>query len=188
MLKLDVLMTVVRNHKPNPNEDKLFKTGKPISMNNPTRYNSLLDWSTWLLVGSVEVVCLLPLLLDDDGSMMIPVILVAVAFFVFMLILFKGTYFEISDRNLIVYEFFRPTVLPIDKIESVTRVKTILACSATSLTNRLAIKFSDRKVLKSSMPLIISPVRQTDFINQLIKINPNIIADYPIKNIKNKES
>lgn len=96
--------------------------------------------------------------------------------------MFKGTYFEIDGKNLIVYEFFRPTTFPIDKIESIRPIKTILACSATSLVNRLAIKFSDRKLLKSSMPLIISPVMQKAFIDQLLEINPNIVATFPAKN------
>lgn len=146
-----------------------------------TRYSSLLDWSTWGLVGIVEVVCLFPLLFDDDRVMQIVIISLAAVFFIFMVFMFKGIYYEIRGNDLVVYEFFRPTVLPIDKIESITPVKTILACSATSLVNRLAIKFSDRSVLKSSMPLIISPVRQQDFIDRLLDINPNITAIYPTK-------
>lgn len=147
-----------------------------------TRYNSLLDWSTWLIVGLVEAVCLFPLLLDDDTTMRAVIIGVAVLLLIFFIIMFKGTYFEIRDNDLVIYEFFRPSNFPIDKIESITPIKTILACSATSLVNRLAIKFSDRKVLKSSMPLIISPVHQKDFINQLLEKNPNIVAIFPAKN------
>ena len=33
---------------------------------------------------------------------------------------------------------------------------------------------TDRKILKSYMPLIISPVRQDEFIRQLLAINPEI--------------
>lgn len=146
-----------------------------------TRYNSLVDWSTWLLVGVVEIICLLPLLLDDDTFMRLVITGVAVVYLIFMLIMFKGIFFKIDGDNLIVYEFFRPTIFPIDKIESISPVKTILACSATSLVNRLAIKFSDRKVLKSSMPLIISPVRQIAFIDQLLEINPDIEIKFPAK-------
>lgn len=144
-----------------------------------TRYNTLLDWSTWLLIAFVEAVCLIPLCFDSDREMRMVIIGVAVIFLIFMLILFKGIYFIIDGKNLVIYEFFRPTVLPIDKVESIAPIKTILACSATSLANRLAIKFSDRTVLKSSMPLIISPVRQKEFINQLLQINPRITATYP---------
>ena len=50
----------------------------------------------------------------------------------------------------------------------------MLSAPATSFTHRLAIKFSDRKILKSSMPVIISPDRQKEFMDQLLSINPNI--------------
>lgn len=75
-----------------------------------TRYNSLLDWSTWLIVGFVEVACLFPLLLDDDCTMRSVIIGVAALFFIFMIILFKGTYFEIRDNDLVIYEFFKPSI------------------------------------------------------------------------------
>ncbi|MDE7350069.1 MAG: PH domain-containing protein [Muribaculaceae bacterium] len=68
-------------------------------------------------------------------------------------------------------------ILPIDKISEIRPTKTILAASATSLTHRIAIKFSDRKILKSSAPLVISPVRQDEFIAHLKAINPNIIVE-----------
>lgn len=147
-----------------------------------TRYNSLLDWSTWLFVGFVEAVCLFPTLFDDDTTMRAVILGIAALFLIFMVVMFKGTYFEIRDSNLIIYEFFRPSIIPIDKIDSITPIKTILACSATSIVNRLAIKLSDRKVLKSSMPLIISPMHQKNFINQLLEKNPNIVATFPAKN------
>lgn len=101
-------------------------------------------------------------------------IILAIAFFTFLIVLFKGIYYRIDGNNLVVYQFFVPTALPIDKIESVMPTKCILSAPATSITQRLAIKFSDRKVLKSSMPLIISPVRQKEFIAQLLSVNPNI--------------
>ncbi|MDE6057550.1 MAG: PH domain-containing protein [Muribaculaceae bacterium] len=49
-----------------------------------------------------------------------------------------------------------------------------MSAPATSLTHRLAIRFSDSKVLKSSAPLVISPVRQDEFIAHLTSINPDI--------------
>lgn len=143
-----------------------------------TRYKSLLDWSTWLIVGIAELVCLFPLLLDDDSVMYVVIISVAVIFLIFMIIMFKGTYYEIDGNSLVIYEFFRPTILPIDKIESVLPTKSFLAAPATSIVKRLAIRFTDRKILKSSMPLIISPENQDRFIAQLLSINPQIIINH----------
>lgn len=141
---------------------------------NGTRYNSLCDWSTWLMVFFVMAGVLWPLMIDGDTIYRLILIGIAVAFVILEVILYKGTYYCITDDSLVVYVFFKPTVLPIDKIESVLPTRSLLSAPATSLAHRLAIKFSDRKVLKSSMPLIISPVRQQAFIAQLVSINPNI--------------
>lgn len=92
----------------------------------------------------------------------------------FMLVTFLGIYYRIDGNELVVYTFFIPTDYPIDKIKSIKPTKSILSAPATSLTHRIAITFTDRKVLKSSMPLVISPVSQEEFIAQLRNINPNI--------------
>lgn len=130
-----------------------------------TRYNSKWDWSTWAIIGLVVVVCLWPVLLDD---LVLPVVICA-----FMLALvfagLWGIYYRIDGNKLVVYAFFIPAAYPIDKIKSIKPSKSILSAPATSLTHRLAITFTDRKVLKSSMPLVISPVRQDEFIAQLCK-------------------
>ncbi|MBJ2167192.1 hypothetical protein [uncultured Duncaniella sp.] len=49
-----------------------------------------------------------------------------------------------------------------------------MTAPATSLTHRLAITFTERRILKSTTPLIISPVRQKQFINQILSINTEI--------------
>lgn len=135
-----------------------------------TRYNSRLDASTGILVLLMLAVCLWPILLGEwIGSVIVAVGLLALFF-----ALFCGTYYKISGDSLVIYQFFKPTALPIDKISEIRPTKTILAAPATSLTHRIAIKFSDRKVLKSSAPLVISPVRLDEFIKQLTDINPDI--------------
>lgn len=136
-----------------------------------TKYASRWDVSTWLLLLSVVLVCIWPVLLD--GEWVAPVI-IAVGMIVMFIGLFVGTYYRIDGDKLVIYQFFKPTALPIDKISEIRPTKTILAGPATSLTHRIAIKFSDRKVLKSSAPLVISPVRAAEFIAQLTAINPNI--------------
>lgn len=139
-----------------------------------TRYASRWDASTWLLLLFMVLVCIWPILLD--GEWVAPVI-IAVGMIVMFIGLFVGTYYRIDGDKLVIYQFFKPTALPIDKISEIRPTKTILAAPATSLTHRIAIKFSDRKVLKSSAPLVISPVRQDEFIAQLTAINPNISVE-----------
>ena len=77
---------------------------------------------------------------------------------------------ELGIRSLT----FKWEWFPIDKIESIKPTRSILASSSLSF-DRIAIKFSDRKVLKSSMPLEISPKERKEFLNMLKSINPQII-------------
>ena len=92
----------------------------------------------------------------------------------FVLVTFLSIYYRIDGDKLVVYTFFISTAYPIDKIKDIKPAKSVLSSPATSLTHRLAITFTDRKILKSSIPLIISPARQKDFIRQLLSVNPKI--------------
>lgn len=135
-----------------------------------TRYNSLWDGSTWFMIALVVACCIWPIFLDDG----IWPIIISCVMLAFIIVLFKSIYYKIDGNNLVIYQFFVPSAYPIDKIESVLPTKSVLSSPATSITHRIAIKFSDRKVLKSAMPIIISPAHQQEFINQLVLINPNI--------------
>ena len=135
-----------------------------------TRYNSQWDGSTWFILALVAACCIVPCFMDD-GIWPTIICLVMLAF---ILLIFISIYYRIDGNKLVVYQFFIPTVFPIDKIKEVKPTKSVLSAPATSLTHRLAITFTDRKILKSSMPIIISPVRQEDFIRQLLSINPCI--------------
>ncbi len=134
------------------------------------RYNSRWDESTWCILGLVAVCCVVPCFLDD-GIWPTIVCLVMLAF---VLVTFLSIYYRIDGDKLVVYSFFIPTAYPIDKIKEIKPTKSVLSSPATSLTHRLAITFTDRKILKSYMPLIISPVRQEEFIRHLRSINPEI--------------
>ncbi len=135
-----------------------------------TRYNSMWDSSTWLILAFVVAVCIWPVFIDD---WVLPIILTA-SFLAIIIVGLLGIYYRIDGNNLVVYQFFIPSAYPIDKISSIRPTKSILSSPAVSLSHRIAIKFADKKVLKSAMPLIISPVRQQEFIDQLLAINPNI--------------
>ena len=134
------------------------------------RYNSWWDGSTWCILGLVAVCCVVPCFLDD-GIWPTIVCLVMLAF---VLVTFLSIYYRIDGDKLVVYSFFIPTAYPIDKIKEIKPTKSVLSSPATSLTHRLAITFTDRNILKSYMPLIISPVRQEEFIRHLRSINPEI--------------
>lgn len=135
-----------------------------------TRYNSQWDGSTWFILGLVAVCCVVPCFLND-GIWPTIICLVMLAF---VLVTLLSIYYRIDGDKLVVYSFFIPTIYPIDKIKEITPTKSVLSSPATSLTHRLAIIFTDRKILKSSIPLIISPVRQEEFIRQLLSVNPEI--------------
>lgn len=136
-----------------------------------TRYNSAWDASTWLILALIVAVSLWPVFID--GEWLLPAILAAV-FLAFTLTAFMGIYYRIDGDKLVVYEFFRPTAFPIEKISEIRPSNSLLSSPATSLTRRIAIRFSDRKILKSTAPLIISPVRRDEFIARLLSVNPNI--------------
>lgn len=135
-----------------------------------TRYNSRWDGSTWFIIGLVAVCCAVPCFLDD-GVWPTIICLVMLAF---VPVSFLSIYYRIDGDRLVVYSFFIPTAYPVGKIKEIKPTKSVLSSPATSLAHRLAITFTDRKTLKSSIPLVISPVRQDEFIRQLLAVNPEI--------------
>lgn len=135
-----------------------------------TRYNSQWDGSTWFILGLVAVCCAIPYFMNDG----IWPTVICLSTLAFVLVTFLSIYYKIDGNNLVVYTFFVPTAYPIDKIKEVKPTTSVLSAPATSLNHRMAITFTERKILKSTIPLIISPVHQEDFIRQLLTINPNI--------------
>lgn len=90
-----------------------------------------------------------------------------------MVVCMFGCWYTIEGDTLSVYQFFRPHPMPIDKIKEVRYTTGFLAGPALS-ARRLSIKFTDRKVLRSSMPLEISPRDRDAFVRHLLRINPGI--------------
>ena len=128
------------------------------------------DGSTWLMLGIVAICCLVPCFIDHS----LWLVILCLAMLAFVLITFLGIYYRIDGNKLVVYSFFVPTAYPIDEIKEIKPTKSVLSSLATSLSHRLAINFTDRNILKSSIPLIISPMRQDEFIRHLLSINPKI--------------
>ena len=135
-----------------------------------TRYNSQWDGSTWFILGLVAVYCIVTCFCDDG----IWPTIISIVMLAFVLVTFLSIYYRIDRDKLVVYSFFVPTSYPIDKIKEIKPTKSVLSAPATSLSHRLAITFTDRKILKSTTPLIISPMRQEEFIRHLLSINPEI--------------
>lgn len=138
------------------------------------KFNSRWDGSTWFILGFVTVlvaVCSIVPGFTDDG---IAPVIICLAVLAFILVTFLSTYYRIDGDKLIVYTLFISQTYPIAKIKEVKPTKSLLSAPATSLTHRLAISFTDRKIMKSTMPLVISPVRQDEFIRRLLAINPEI--------------
>lgn len=82
-------------------------------------------------------------------------------------VIFKGIYYEIEGETLTVTNsFFFKTKIPVKDIKSITETNNPLSAPAGSL-DRLYIDYGKGEAL-------ISPVRTTEFIAALKKINPTI--------------
>ncbi|MDE6717571.1 MAG: PH domain-containing protein [Muribaculaceae bacterium] len=135
------------------------------------KFKSLWDGSTWFIIGLVAIFTVLPCFLDKDG---VAPVLIASLSLIFVITALSSIYYKIDGDNLVVYEGFIPKAYPISRIKTIRQTNNILSAPATSFKRRLAITFSDSSILKSSAPLMISPVHQDEFIRLLRQINPGI--------------
>ncbi len=135
-------------------------------------YNSKIDWWIPVVVVFSVACCFIGPILDGD---FLSGIILGVVVLLIEILIFAGVKYEIKGNQLGVRNFFRWTWFPIDKITEVKKQRSILAAAALSF-DRLAIKFSDRSILKSSMPLEISPKDTPRFLEQIKRINPAIIV------------
>ncbi len=136
-------------------------------------YNSKVDWLVYAIVLFTVACCFFgPVLTDEDYwlGFVLSVIFVAIEIFMFASVKYAIRGDELGIRTLSYkWEWF-----PIDGISEVAKVTGCLSSAALSV-KRVRIKFSDPKILKSHMPLEISPDRRDHFIGRLIAINPNIM-------------
>lgn len=134
-----------------------------------TVYRSRIDWWAWLcFIGP-----LLPIWYAAVGMPWWFAVFISGGLTALFIIPPFGCRYVIEGNEIVVYQFFRPTRLPIAKIKSVKKTSGYLATAAMSHL-RVSISFIDRSVLKSYAPLEISPKDRDRFINQLIEINPDI--------------
>lgn len=131
-------------------------------------YKSRIDWWCWLCFIFIAGVAI-AVSFDTTWWAALPV----VGFSIVCILLIAGCWYEIDGDQLIVYQFFRPHRFPIEKISEIRKTTGYLATAGMS-SRRVSIKFTDRSVLKSSMPLEISPKDRDGFMAQLKVINPKI--------------
>ena len=143
-------------------------------MDAATVYKSKIDW--WIpaiVLFTVAVAFIGPII---DGEIFVVGIVVAASLAILELVMFGSVKYQICGDRLGIRNFFyRWEWFPISRISEVKKTSGILSAPALS-TRRVSIKFSDRKILKSSMPLEISPRDRDAFIARLTQINPGILV------------
>lgn len=133
-------------------------------------YRSAWDWFAPTLMGAMALFLGILTYIDYSPAILfINIMCMALVIFPFL-----GVRYEIQGDTLTVYNLFKPSHYPIAKMARIEPTRTILAAPAISLKHRIAISFVDRSVTKSTTPLIISPVRQAEFIARLKAVNPDI--------------
>ena len=107
-----------------------------------------------------------------DGALL--AIIINLSVLVLIYILYKSTNYIIEGSILRVKSgFLINKKLSIKDITKVMETNTILSAPAFSL-DRLEIKYGRKSI-------IISPVKKTEFIKQLMAVNPNIEVIYKTK-------
>lgn len=146
-------------------------------MNQKTRhYKSAYGLTFW---ATIIISCLCGMSPMLAGEYLISIV-ITVAMLLLMLYFFLSISYIIKDDKLIIKAPLQSDSFPISKIASIKPTDCILSAPAGSLRKRIAITFTDRKILKSTMPLIISPADRKGFIEHLLAINPDIHNEVPI--------
>ncbi len=133
-------------------------------------FSSKVDWWVPVVVVFSVACCFVGPMIDGDY---VAGIVLAAVILVIETVIFAGVKYQIRGDMLGVRNFFRWTWFPIDKIAEIRAKRDFLSAPALSF-DRLAITFTDRSILKSSMPLEISPKDKAGFIALIKSINPNV--------------
>lgn len=134
-------------------------------------FNSKVDWWVYAIVLYSIAYCMTAVLLtsnDYGAGIVLSILLAGIE-----VLLFASVKYAIRGDELGIRMFYRWHWFPIDKITEVKIVTGIQSAAALS-KHRIAIRFSDRKILKSFFPLEISPKDRSSFISNLQTVNPAI--------------
>lgn len=137
-------------------------------------YRPKIDW--WIYLVLIIMVCSSIFGLMYDGEFVYGLIL-GLGLLLLWLFAVSGVKYEIKNDKVGIRNFYCWTWLPIDKITTVEMQHGIFvqgAVSATLSLDCVKLTLSDRSVLKSSMPIYISPNDRNGFIARLKSINPDI--------------
>lgn len=133
-------------------------------------FKSKVDWWVYAIVVFTIVYCCVTTFFFGDYWAGITLSVVCASL---EIVAFTGIKYRLEGDKLGVRSFYRWKWYPVDKISKVKKVKGILSAPALS-TSRVAITFSDRKILKSFAPMEISPLDRDGFISALLTVNPEI--------------
>ncbi len=133
-------------------------------------YKSKVDWWIYAIVLITALVIIPGPMITQDYWLGIGMVF----FFAGIeIVTFSSIKYAIRENALGIRSFYCWKWYPIDKITKVKKVSGILSAPALS-TSRVAIRFSDPKILKSSSALEISPKDRDGFIAELKALNPQI--------------
>lgn len=133
-------------------------------------YRTKVDRWIYIVISGTALCCLLvPIAMGDT----ILGIILGFVFSIAEIICCTGIRYEIRGDQLRIRNMYRWHGYPISKITEAKKSRGILSAAALSF-DRVSIKFSDRSILKSSIPLEISPEDRDGFIRHLTEINPAI--------------
>lgn len=135
-------------------------------------YASRIDWWIYAVVIGTFLLCVPIGVIDKDFLLMT---ILGVGFVALEIFVFASIAYAIKGDKLGVRMYYKWTWYPIDRIAEAKKTHGILTAPACS-THRVAIKFLDRSILKSYMPLEISPEDRDGFIADLRTVNPDIIV------------
>lgn len=135
-----------------------------------TIYRSKIDWWVWTMVAFYFTVLTV---VSISGMNWVYFLINAIGFGIVFYITMFGVWYAVDGDELIVYRFCRPRRLPIKKIKEIKNSRSFLSAPAIS-TKRLAITFTDHTVLRSYLPLEISPKDSEGFVRHLLEVNPDI--------------
>ena len=133
-------------------------------------YSSKIEWWFYALL-ILSILGFIAVFLSAGMDWWIVLILSIPLIGLIVICCFNISYF-IKEDILIVQTMSGVYSYPIENIKEVRKVKSILVAPAMSFT-RVVIKF-ERGTTKTAVPLEISPKDRDKFIQDLLKINPNI--------------
>ena len=123
-------------------------------------------WLAAVLWGSVAI-CFFPVFLEDG---LIVGLAIGIPMAIFVLLLWINTKYYIRDDQLVIKGVLKDTLIPIESITSVKTTRNPLSAPALSM-DRLEINYGKYEFT------LISPLEKERFVEELLKVNPQITIE-----------